>query len=1139
MPIYLKLSSCAYLFACLFLLAASVAGDISVGQAGGRATPRTGIVPSPWSYRIFESETDADIGEIREAVEADGRVWAAGQQGVAVYDGYAWRNYGVGENGIPGLNNAILVDRRGRVWIGSESGLFRRDVGDSHWKRVAVDSSKVGGAVTSLAESDEGVIWAGFGKMPYMEAGHLGGLVRIWGDTSIYVSGRRRQEDQINGLHAAHGKLYVCTDSGLRVMDGEARQRFNVCTILSHPHDACGANRVSAVMADSTGLWLGTDLGVVWIGKAGDAKHHLIEEAERPVRSICKTSDGRIWAYSLATLFAWDPFRATFVPTDPRVEVEGTKPYFRATVYGDVLWLAGYAIGRFRSAPTKFMSFDDVKGSPELLGGKLWFGTSAGRATYDSVARQWIEENSTSPVFEVGGRAWSVSDGYLTSEDREGNVLSHIRFAELFSAVEHSNELLFVGRNVDGEVWSYDNKEFTQVQTPFRIDEIRKVVSGDNAVWVLPKLGGQRSQAPGLWRFREGSWSHINFQTVSGGDPDLESRGPDSSRVDRVYDLATRGLEVWAGTWNGLWYFDGNVWALERDPEGPGRRKVTRIVATEEQIWVACGEKGFVPRDGGVYSKTESGWKRFLGGPKPTSTDVWDILPDDDRVWVATSAGVIRVDEHDPPVHITDRNGLARKDTRFVAKDSGGELWFGRGYAPHEWWLTRYIVDKNPPETLSLGPDRLEISSERVQIAWSGSDLWNDTPQGELTYSWRVDDGNWTSFLRNTSTQVSGLDFGAHRVDIRARDEDGNIDPSPATVIIVRVPVLWETLWFQIGLVIGVIAISLQTGRVWLRGRELSEANKTLARRGDELVSLIEDRQKLDAQLEHLQYLDKLRSSLAQTQTPHETVQTAAECLLAVLDGIPTTGITIGYEARLERFGAIGESTRSYRRSFHWGGRERGHLELHCNVELTESQERALLDETAGQISRVLESQELGMQLLQSARLVSLGQMAAGVAHELNQPIGGVSATAEDFYLRIQDGLEISRDQWREMLRRILNMVERMSETVDHLRVFSRDTSDEPGVPSDLNRVINESLGMIRTQLQNHGITLLLVLSEEIPRFRGHPRQVEQVFLNLLSNARDAVDERGDSSDSTYEKRITIRTRSSGVRSSPRSRIMG
>ncbi len=100
-----------------------------------------------------------------------------------------------------------------------------------------------------------------------------------------------------------------------------------------------------------------------------------------------------------------------------------------------------------------------------------------------------------------------------------------------------------------------------------------------------------------------------------------------------------------------------------------------------------------------------------------------------------------------------------------------------------------------------------------------------------------------------------------------------------------------------------------------------------------------------------------------------------------------------------------------------------------------------------------------------------------------------------------------------------------MTGTVDHLRVFSRDTSQDPGVSVDVNRVIHESLGMIGTQLANHGISLTLDLEEDLSHVQGHPHQLEQVFLNLLANARDAVDERGET-DSDYRKTIRVVTQS-------------
>ena len=126
--------------------------------------------------------------------------------------------------------------------------------------------------------------------------------------------------------------------------------------------------------------------------------------------------------------------------------------------------------------------------------------------------------------------------------------------------------------------------------------------------------------------------------------------------------------------------------------------------------------------------------------------------------------------------------------------------------------------------------------------------------------------------------------------------------------------------------------------------------------------------------------------------------------------------------------------------------------------------------------------------------------------------------------LRQSDGIFLDQDRLEDMMGHILEMVDRMVGIIQHLRVFSRDTSKEPDTQFSLNEVVNESLKMIRAQLVNRGISVELELDADLPNTVGNPRQLEQVCLHLLANARDALEQEAERQDSDWHKRIVIRT---------------
>ncbi len=292
-----------------------------------------------------------------------------------------------------------------------------------------------------------------------------------------------------------------------------------------------------------------------------------------------------------------------------------------------------------------------------------------------------------------------------------------------------------------------------------------------------------------------------------------------------------------------------------------------------------------------------------------------------------------------------------------------------------------------------------------------------------------------------------------------------------------------------------------------------------------------------DAQLRQFRYLYELRGALGNARSTEEAVMGAAEVIANALSAWPNTGVRIDYAGESVERGTLGRHGQAqYTRPIAYGGRTRGTIEVFSQSGLDESQERALLDETTGQLAHTLEALELEMQLLQSARLVSLGQMSAGVAHELNQPLSAISMTAGDIASRLSEGIELREEELKQMMQDVRRLVDHMAGTVDHLRVFSRDTSDEPARTFCLNGVVQDSLKLIAAQLREHDVETEIGLSDDLPPVVGIPNQVEQVVLNLLRNARDAVDEQEDGADkclsvktASDDGRVTLEVADTGI----------
>jgi C4-dicarboxylate-specific signal transduction histidine kinase len=140
-------------------------------------------------------------------------------------------------------------------------------------------------------------------------------------------------------------------------------------------------------------------------------------------------------------------------------------------------------------------------------------------------------------------------------------------------------------------------------------------------------------------------------------------------------------------------------------------------------------------------------------------------------------------------------------------------------------------------------------------------------------------------------------------------------------------------------------------------------------------------------------------------------------------------------------------------------------------------------------------------QLVQAAKLAALGQLGAGIAHELNQPIQSIQGFAQ----RIRRHTDARVADHDDELGIIVRATDRMAQIVNNIRKFARE-GQVAREPIDPLLPFRDALALLDQQLQQQGIAIQWELQDEqLPRVMGDPMQLQQVFLNLLLNARDAL----------------------------------
>ncbi len=179
--------------------------------------------------------------------------------------------------------------------------------------------------------------------------------------------------------------------------------------------------------------------------------------------------------------------------------------------------------------------------------------------------------------------------------------------------------------------------------------------------------------------------------------------------------------------------------------------------------------------------------------------------------------------------------------------------------------------------------------------------------------------------------------------------------------------------------------------------------------------------------------------------------------------------------------------------------------------------------------ARTRELQAAQAQLVESQKLAAIGQLGAGVAHEINNPLTGILGNAQLLLAKPE------RPPDREVLAEIEQLARRCRDITQNLLRFSQQRAEPDFQSVDLNRVVRDTLTLAEGQLRSAGLAVELDLVEPAPRVSGDPGHLSQVILHLLSNARTACAGRAGAAVqlSTVrddgEARISVRDNGKGI----------
>ncbi len=1018
------------------------------------------------------------------------------------------------EQGLPsGVVLDVAQDALGFVWIGTDEGLVRYDGIDMVTYRRSADSTSLGSNVIQAIEpAPGGALWIGTAAGLDRYDPRSDRFRRVTGLPSTDV--RAIAVDDV-------GNAWVGTTAGLAFVGadgavaGVERRRTR-----GLPHDAVNA------------LWLAPN-GDLWVG-TGDG---LARRRDGAYRTVRPDSLGGLGAFAVSAIAPSERF-GLLVGTqgDGLLAFDRSAGSFsRVGIGGDV---AARAVTDVFEGPTGTVWVGTLGGGLRRLG----LGASA--RTYEAVAEDpgsLSDDEVSSLLLDRQGILWVGTYGGLDRFDRaRGTAVRLRRTDDPTSLSSNDVRAVLVGR--DGTLYvgtdrTLDRSDDGRVFTHTRVGDDGAAVSAlyqDEAgqVWAGTEGAGlYRVRPSGLEReaavgeatvtsLLETDDGRFWVGTRASGLVELDRRTGELDVLRRGDGLASNEVRalaqdadgrLWVATARGVCRVGGRVTCLPVDPadpsalgDGDARALHARADGT---LWVGTAG-GFYRVDTRANTVTSY---RAEGSDLPDDGVTAIVEDEAGFLWLSTGDGLARFE----PVTETFYRRLSGQDVErtlggAATRAPDGRLLFGSARGLVAFYPQALTArNANPPDIVITGvevdgqtvapgedgildvaaplADEIDLGPDQAYLTIQYAGLHFSDP-ARNTYRYRLLGlyDDWREAETSREATFSALPPGRYTFEVEAANADGvGFDEGRAATVGVVVRPPWWRTWWAIGLFLGLIGFAVVRADRWQRARLLRQERERAGRREAEL-----------------------RAETAEAEQRKATAEAAA------------------LSAENERKAAELERTREV---------EAANTKLEAaNARL----ETSLHDLKATQD-----------QLVQSEKLASLGQLTAGIAHEIKNPLNFVNNFADlsvELAQELRDEMGEAPDRpvgavldevgdllddLQDNARRIREHGQRADRIVRSMLLHSRGGSSERG-RVDLNRFIDEYVNLAfhgaRANDSDFQVEIVRDFDPAVGDVEVVPQEFGRVLINLLTNAFHAVQERARAGADGYAPAVTVRTRRRG-----------